>query len=245
MLSIIIPTLNEDKFLPNLLESVKAQDLDSEFEVIVADNHSTDTTRPIARSFGCRVVDGGNPAEGRNAGANAAQGDIFLFLDADVILPQGFIRTALDEFDLRYLEVACAKSRPITDDKDFIKFHELSNWFLETFQWLRIHGTGFCTMATRRVHERIGGFDQTMKLGEDNDYVRRAGKLGKYSVFKKAQVEISTRRLEKEGTKKITQKYALASACLLLKIDLPENVDYTFGDYADEPVKEDIPEIHT
>jgi len=69
--SIIIPALNEEKTLPVLLDSIKAQDF-SDYEVIVADANSKDRTREIAAEYGCRVVDGGLPAVGRNAGAGGA-----------------------------------------------------------------------------------------------------------------------------------------------------------------------------
>ncbi len=86
MLSIIIPTYNEEEYLPYLLRSIEAQSY-TDFEVIVADNGSTDTTAKLATDSGARVVSGGNPAEGRNSGAAAAKGENLLFLDADVILP--------------------------------------------------------------------------------------------------------------------------------------------------------------
>ncbi|MEN6592532.1 MAG: glycosyltransferase family A protein, partial [Methanobacterium sp.] len=57
-ISIIIPTYNEEEYLPYLLESIKRQDF-TDYEVIVADAHSTDKTREIAKSFGAKIVDGG------------------------------------------------------------------------------------------------------------------------------------------------------------------------------------------
>ena len=68
ILSIIIPTYNEEEYLPVLLESIKEQSFD-DYEVIVADANSTDKTREIAKEYGCIVVDGGLPAVGRNNGA--------------------------------------------------------------------------------------------------------------------------------------------------------------------------------
>jgi len=91
MLSIIIPTLNEEKFLPHLLISLKEQTF-KDFEIIVADNNSTDATRSIALKSGAKMVEGGLPARGRNNGAKVARGEWLLFLDADVILPPGFFR---------------------------------------------------------------------------------------------------------------------------------------------------------
>ena len=66
--SIIIPTYNEEEYLPVLLDSIKEQDFD-DYEIIVADANSTDKTVEIAKDYGCIVVEGGLPAVGRNNGA--------------------------------------------------------------------------------------------------------------------------------------------------------------------------------
>lgn len=89
MLSIIIPALNEEKFIPLLLESIKKQDF-QDYEIIVADAGSKDKTVEISKNYNAAIVMGGLPAKGRNEGAKIARGDLFLFLDADVILPEYF-----------------------------------------------------------------------------------------------------------------------------------------------------------
>ena len=98
MISIIIPAYNEEKFLPKLLRSIRKQAYKNK-EVIVADASSTDRTAEIAGEYGARVVEGGMPAVGRNNGAKKAKGDIFLFLDADVVLPDAyFLEATIKEF---------------------------------------------------------------------------------------------------------------------------------------------------
>ena len=83
MLSIIVPTLNEEEYLPKLLESIKKQDF-KDYEIIVADAGSEDKTLEIAKKRGCIITKGGSITVGRNNGAKVARGDIFLFLDSDV-----------------------------------------------------------------------------------------------------------------------------------------------------------------
>jgi len=102
-ISIIIPTLNEEKYLPKLLESIKKQDF-KDYEVIVADAGSTDNTKKIAKKFKARVVKGGMPGPGRNRGAEAAKGELLFFFDSDVKLPKGFLKKAHDEMEKRFLE---------------------------------------------------------------------------------------------------------------------------------------------
>ena len=83
MLTIVIPTKNEETYLPRLLASISKQTL-APAQVIVADAQSTDATRQIALAHGVRVVEGGMISCGRNAGARQAKTDFILFLDADV-----------------------------------------------------------------------------------------------------------------------------------------------------------------
>jgi glycosyltransferase involved in cell wall biosynthesis len=101
MLSIIIPSYNEEKYLPKLLKSIKKQDF-KDYEIIVADNNSKDNTRQIALSYGAQIVDGGRPATARNNGVKVAKGDYLLFLDADTILPQHCLSKALNQFNKKY-----------------------------------------------------------------------------------------------------------------------------------------------
>lgn len=83
-ISAVIPTLNEAAALPATLQALPP----GLKEVVVADGGSTDATRAIARAHGCRVVTA-PPGRGiqMNAGADAARGDVLLFLHADTALP--------------------------------------------------------------------------------------------------------------------------------------------------------------
>ena len=106
--SIIIPTYNEEEYLPILLKSIKKQDFNS-YEIIVADANSTDKTREIAEEYGCRVVDGGLPAVGRNNGAKVAKGEYLLFLDSDLELTEDYLRNVIYEFRMERLGIAIPK----------------------------------------------------------------------------------------------------------------------------------------
>jgi glycosyltransferase involved in cell wall biosynthesis len=115
--SIIIPTYNEEEYLPNLLTSIQRQGYD-DLEVIIADAHSMDKTIEIAESFGCKIVPGGLPAVGRNNGAKAASGELLLFLDADSVLTNNYISSAVEEFELHNLGIAITQIVPL--EKGFI-----------------------------------------------------------------------------------------------------------------------------
>ena len=91
-LSVIIPAFNEADYLPATLESIQRASehlqaqADVDVEVIVVDNNSTDDTATIAGAMGARVVHESVQGIGRarNCGASAAQGDVLVFVDADV-----------------------------------------------------------------------------------------------------------------------------------------------------------------
>jgi glycosyltransferase involved in cell wall biosynthesis len=94
MISVVIPSYNEERLLPDCLESLRNQDYKGEFEIIVADNASTDNTASIARNFGARVIDCAEEkgvAYARQAGADAARGDIIAQADADTIYPADWL----------------------------------------------------------------------------------------------------------------------------------------------------------
>lgn len=209
MLSIIVPTYNEENFLPILLESVASQDY-KDVEVIIADNNSTDRTRQIATGFGARLVGGGLPAKGRNMGAEAAKGEKFLFLDADVVLPNtNFLSKTIHEFDARALDIATCHLQPLSDKKIDKIFHSVYNAYVKNTSFFSAHAPGFCIFVRRHIHRNIGGFNEQIKLAEDHDYSKRAGKIGHFGFLESAKIPVSVRRFEKDGRLNIALKYLL------------------------------------
>jgi len=196
--SIIIPTLNEEKMLPRLLDSIKNQDF-ADYEIIVADACSKDRTREVALEYGCRVVDGGLPAAGRNAGAAVAAGDFLFFLDADVILPPGFIRNVYEEMQDRFIDLATCEIKPLSDYRLDRVIHRMMNLAVVLNLWLDPKAFGFCIFVTRRLFFRAGGFDETIYVAEDNDFVKRASHLRTLRYLTSAYIMVSIRRFEKEG----------------------------------------------
>src|ERR671927_133807 len=107
-LSVIIPTLNEERHVGSLLLDIAEQTRGPD-EVLVVDAGSTDGTVSVVRRFPfARLLDGESPvARGRNLGGRSATGDVLIFLDADVRLPRDFLEGFLGEFEEKHLDVAC------------------------------------------------------------------------------------------------------------------------------------------
>jgi len=229
-ISIVIPTLNEEKLLPILLESIKKQS-GFKIELIVSDNNSTDNTRKIAKSYGAKIVDGGLPAKSRNNGAKAASNDIILFLDADVILPApDFLKRTLFEFNKNDFGIATCEFYPISERIIDKLFHQVANFYLKKTHTLMPHIPGFCIFVKKNIHEKINGFDETLKLAEDHDYASRASKISKFGFLKSYPILVSVRRLERDGRFNILAKYALCEAHILLKGPIKSDIfKYTFG----------------
>jgi glycosyltransferase involved in cell wall biosynthesis len=230
MLSIIIPTYNEEEYLPRLLASIRSQRF-TDVEIVVADARSTDRTRAVAAAFGAKVVDGGLPGRGRNLGARAASGDLFLFLDADVVLPDTeWLGRKVEQFERRRLDAATCLIKPMSPKLIDHLSHGVFNAHMFATQLLMAHAPGFCIFATREIHARIDGFDESIKLAEDHDYVERAAKLGKFRLLHGARIRVSVRRFERDGRLAIFAKYLLAELHLLTRGQIRhDGFRYTFG----------------
>ncbi|MDY9922532.1 MJ1255/VC2487 family glycosyltransferase [Methanobacterium sp.] len=229
-LSIIIPTFNEESYLPHLLESIKRQDF-SDYEVIVADAGSKDSTGDIAHEWGCKVVEGGLPSVGRNQGAEAASGEYLLFLDSDVILTRDYLELCLDEFEKRELGIAITQIAPLSDSFLNKITHDLANFFMKRVENIKPHGAGcYGIITTKKLHNEVEGFDEDLDFGEDTDYIERIGSISQFKVLRSPKLLVSTRRLQEEGLRNVAFKYAKSTFYQFRgKQITAEDLDYTFG----------------
>lgn len=215
ILSIIIPTLNEEYHLPLLLDSVSKQNLDN-YEMIVVDAGSTDRTLEVATSYNCKVVAGDLPARGRNEGAKVAQGELLLFLDADIVLRENSLKRALEEFECKGLDVSSFCLEPQTGARitKFL-FNLFYNWPILLCESILPHAAQ-AILAKRTIHEKSGGFDEKVRLGEDHDYVRRSRAIGKFGILQSSRILSSTRRFEEDGWLKTYLKYLFAELHMII-----------------------------
>ncbi|MFA6022573.1 MAG: glycosyltransferase [Candidatus Pacearchaeota archaeon] len=233
--SIIIITKQEEKCLPRLLASIKNQTFKN-YEVIVSDAQSTDRTREIAESYGCKIVEGGLPSTGRNNGARVAKGNILIFFDADVSIPKDFLKENIKEFKRRNLACATAIYVPISHRIDDKVIMFLYNFWARIMEPFIPYAGGVCIISSKDVFKKTGGFNEKLIIVEDNAFVRSCTKFGKFKILKGAPLFYDVRRLEKEGRLRLVLKYSYHGVYRIL-FDDPSKAPFNYVYHGDVEVK--------
>lgn len=217
-LSIVVPAYNEQDYLPDCLEHVlveirRCPDPDA-VEVLVIDNASVDATAEVARRMpGVRVVH--EPNKGltwaRQAGLQAARGDLIGYVDADTRMPPGWITRVLRTFE-RDPSVVCVSGPYIYYDASYWQRAAVRlYWILLAcpVYWLtRYMAVGGNFAARRNALEQIGGFDTGIAFyGEDTNIARRLHAVGKVKFLLRLPMRTSSRRLRAEGMAAVAGKY--------------------------------------
>jgi glycosyltransferase involved in cell wall biosynthesis len=198
-IDVIIPTWNEEAWLPRLLNCLAESG--SVQAVIVADNNSDDSTRAIAQAHGCRLVPGGRPARGRNAGAMVATGDILLFVDADTILPVGYLEGVEELFRDEATMAVYFRNLPLTTRPFINVLYTIMDGYIAVLGWLGIaQGVGTSIAVRASAFRRAGGFPEDVDVGEDAFFLRSLCQLGTVKYVRDWPVYTSSRRLRLDGT---------------------------------------------
>lgn len=207
-ISVVVPVLNEALWLPRLIESLAQQTMGVR-EVIVVDAGSTDGTPTLAEHLGTCVFSGGGlPGPSRNAGAELAEAEWLLFLDADVSLPPRAVEQIWRGARRGDFDAASTSFVPDRGGMGVRIQHRLSSAY---FRWSSTlgwpHSIGGFLFVRRTLHDRIGGFDDSVLVAEDQDYVVRLRRAGRYVFLRHPTVEIAQRRFEAEGLLRQSAKW--------------------------------------
>lgn len=209
MLSVIVPTLNEEKYIENTLKALRSQDYKSEYEIIVADSNSKDRTVEIAKKYADKtiVIKERGISKGRNAGAAAARGDIFLFVDADTML----LFNGLTEIEkvLRkknVVGVSCPIAPLSAQARDFIFYWIVNQLSKTSSKTKKAQVPGICFACRKDAFEKVGGYDESVETAEDYDLSERLSKIGKIEFTEKTLAFTSTRRFDRLGRFKHVEK---------------------------------------
>jgi rSAM/selenodomain-associated transferase 2 len=196
-ISIIIPTLDEAASIGRTLASIPDQE---GLEVILVDAGSTDGTPELARARGARVVSSTPPrARQMNLGAAAARGDIYLFLHADTLLPDGFA-DHVRRVSANSSVAAGAFTLKIDSARTGISLVERAANLRSRYLSLP-YGDQALFVTARRFWE-LGGFP-LMPIMEDFVFVRRLARTGRIAIVDQPVVT-SGRRWEHLGVVRTT-----------------------------------------
>ena len=179
-------------------------------KVFVADADSTDNTREIALSFRdrlyIRVIPGGLPSVGRNAGARLATSKYVLFLDADIVLEDPtLLRRAMEVMTRRKLHclttnIWCSNGRL----GDHLLY--LGNDFVQYFaSWTKPFATGMFMLFDKQKFDALGGFNEKALYAED--YLLSKQISPRRFGIVRGRVSTTNRRFQKMGHLKIVRMF--------------------------------------
>ena len=183
MLSFIVPAHNEELELPKALQAIQRSAAGSKnsFEIIVVDDSSTDRTAAIAHEHGARIVsiDSRHIAAARNAGARAATGDIFFFVDADTQIGPGHVTDAV-----------IALENGASGGSTLLRFdREIPFWANVCFKLFSITyfkanlGAGAFLFTTRKNFFAAGAFDEKLFAAEETYLSMALKKFGPFRIL--------------------------------------------------------------
>lgn len=215
LISVIIPTKNEEAYLENTLKQY--YDIKKAYciEIIIADGDSNDNTLLIANKYADIILlstKKENIAIGRNRGAAAASGEILFHTDADVIIPNidSFINILIDSFcDSSVL--ALTTNLRVYPNKELITdkvAHFIFNFCIKySILFGAFLSKGECQIVRKDSFDLIGGYNEKIIAGEDCDLFYRINKVGKIIFLNKLVVYHSPRRFRNLGYPKVLCTY--------------------------------------
>ncbi|HEX8523116.1 MAG TPA: glycosyltransferase [Tepidisphaeraceae bacterium] len=199
MLSIIVPAHNEEAALPATLDALTraAASHGEEYEIVVVDDDSTDRTAAVALQHGARVhpVKLRQISAVRNAGAQAAQGEYLVFVDADTIVPE----TTLAEALAALKGGAVGGGAPVKFDARTPLWATPAVWIL-SLGWFRVirWAAGCFVFARRDTFNEIGGFDENYFFGEEMYISIALKRHGRFTIVR-TPVITSARKFRSYG----------------------------------------------
>lgn len=193
LVSVIIPALNEEKYIIKCLESIITQNY-SFFEIIVVANGCDDKTAEVAKRYANKVIETQKKgiSYARNLGAEHSNGEIVLFVDADCILNTDLLSKVVETVKSGYVGGSC-NTMPDTNSLIAISFWTLYNIISRYMQ--KTNGLVF---FRRDVFFALK-FNENLNAGEDIEIYHNARKYGRLAHITKTYIKTSMRRFEQDG----------------------------------------------
>ena len=206
-LAIVIPTLNEEKYIGGLLESIARQTILPK-EVVVVDAFSKDKTEEEVKKWQkklpqlkfCQIAKD-TISRQRNLGVKKTKSFRILFLDADTaLIDDDTLEKYMEEAESKRADLAVACNYPLSKHWKDKAYFEAANLTTKVGKFVWPMAVGINLFCKREVFERLHGFDEKIRVGEDIEMVQRFAKAGvRYEVLEEPKIHTSVRRLRKEG----------------------------------------------
>lgn len=206
-LSIVIPTLNEEKYIGYLLESIARQTIQPR-EVVIIDAFSKDKTETEVKKWVKKIpqlkfyqIPKDTISKQRNFGVKKTKSSRILFLDADTaLIDDDTLEKYMEEVEKKKADIAVACNYPLSKHWKDKAYFEAANLTTKVGKHIWPMAVGINIFCKRNIFEKLGGFDENIKVGEDIEMVQRFAKKGYlYEVLQEPKIHTSVRRLRKEG----------------------------------------------
>jgi glycosyltransferase involved in cell wall biosynthesis len=212
MISVVIPTYNEEKNIERCLKTLNEQTLPrDQYEIIVVDGQSTDRTIEISKKYADKVIQQVSEGVGgaRNDGVKVAKGDVVVTTDADCVPHDRWLEIAKEHFENETVIAVTGFLEPL--ESQDLKKHEvylykllflISNYLLIIFSYIGYyHLCGANSAFDRNTFLEIDGY-QDLPYSDDIEIYKRLKEQGKIVLDSRMKVLYSIRRIKKMSLKK-------------------------------------------
>lgn len=238
-LSVVIPTLNEELYIGELLDSLVKQTV-SPKEIVIVDAYSKDKTiseikkrQKILKQLKFYQIPKSTISKQRNFGVSKTNSPHILFLDADMSFkdPQ-----TLEKYFTEVLEtepdIAAAFNWPSTEYWKDKAFFAAMNALFVAAKPIWPMATAMNIYVKREVFLKSGEFDEQIRVGEDYELIQRCVRKGnEFKFLKTPKLHTSTRRFEKEGRRTYTFKMVKSFFNIMTKGYKRNEIEYEFGKF--------------
>lgn len=227
-ISVIVAAYNEEKYIASCLESLLNQDFDpNEYEIILVNNNSTDRTKEIASRYNrVKIFDEARQGvvNAQIKGCNEASGEIFVFTDADTVVPHDWLSQYWQAFQDKKIVLVGGSVR-------FEPATWITKFIVEPAFWLSKAINGFNFSIRKDIYFKIGGLNPRVNFNQDSYLVVKARKVGKISFLRNNLIITSSRRHKKIFVSAI---YTIKSLTNLICLALfKKTIFHKFGDIRD------------